>query len=124
MGVCHAIRGTPFAEMVGPDLTHLASRVSLAARTREVERDDLMTWIAHTRDIKPEVAMPAYDWLKADELVPWWPIWRASNDQSHPPPDPYAPSGAMLAEAVPQDVRDAQEDRLRRVWKTKTGIPT
>ena len=34
----------------------------------------------------------------------------------------YPPTEAMLAEPVPQDVRDAQEDRLRRVWKTKTGI--
>ncbi|MEO1910208.1 MAG: c-type cytochrome [Paracoccus sp. (in: a-proteobacteria)] len=67
-GACHAIRGTAFAGSVGPDLTHLASRMSLAAGIMEVEREDLMDWIAHTGDIKPEVAMPAYDWLEADEL--------------------------------------------------------
>lgn len=68
-GACHAIRGTEFAGSIGPDLTHLASRQSLAAGIMEVERDDLMRWIAHTRDIKPEVAMPAYDWLETDDLA-------------------------------------------------------
>ena len=38
------------------------------------------------------------------------------------PRGPYPPTYAMLAEPVPQDIRDAQEDRLRRVWKTTTGI--
>ncbi|MDQ1900245.1 c-type cytochrome [Paracoccus sp. WLY502] len=68
-GACHAIRGTEFTGSVGPDLTHLASRHSLAAGIMEVERDDLMRWIAHTRDIKPQVAMPPYDWLDAEELA-------------------------------------------------------
>lgn len=67
-GACHAIRGTAFAGSVGPDLTHLASRMSLAAGIMEVEREDLMNWFAHTGDIKPEMAMPAYDWLEAAEL--------------------------------------------------------
>ena len=68
-GACHTIRGTEFTGRVGPDLTHLGSRASLAAGIMEVERDDLMHWIAHTRDIKPEVAMPAYDWLETDDLA-------------------------------------------------------
>lgn len=68
-GACHAIRGTGFVGAVGPDLTHLASRASLAAGIMEVEQDDLMRWIAHTRDIKPEVSMPAYDWLERDQLA-------------------------------------------------------
>nr|WP_318272601.1 cytochrome c oxidase subunit II [Paracoccus saliphilus] len=68
-GACHTIRGTEFTGAVGPDLTHLASRASLAAGIMEVERDDLMTWIAHTREIKPQVAMPAYDWLSPEELA-------------------------------------------------------
>lgn len=68
-GACHAIRGTGFAGTVGPDLTHLGSRASLAAGIMKIERDDLMTWIAHTRDIKPQVAMSAYDWLPRDDLA-------------------------------------------------------
>lgn len=38
------------------------------------------------------------------------------------PQGPFPPTEAMLAEPVPADIRDAQEDELRRVWKTKTGI--
>lgn len=68
-GACHTIRGTEFSGSVGPDLTHLGSRASLAAGIMEVERADLMRWISHTRDIKPEVAMPAYDWLPPDQLA-------------------------------------------------------
>lgn len=62
-GACHAVRGTAFAGTVGPDLTHLAARASLAAGTLEVERADLVRWIAHARDVKPEAAMPSYSWL-------------------------------------------------------------
>ena len=38
------------------------------------------------------------------------------------PRGPYPSTEAMLAEPVPQEIRDAQEDRLRRVRKTRTGI--
>ena len=40
------------------------------------------------------------------------------------PRGPYPPTEAMLAEPVPQEIRDAQEDRLRRVRKTRTGYPS
>lgn len=68
-GACHTIRGTGFAGTLGPDLTHLGSRASLAAGIMDVTREDLADWIAHTRDIKPEVAMPAYDWLSPQDLT-------------------------------------------------------
>ncbi|MGV6874181.1 cytochrome c oxidase subunit II [Pseudochelatococcus sp. B33] len=67
-GACHTIRGTDFAGPIGPDLTHLGSRASLAAGTLKVERADLARWIARSRDIKPGVAMPAYDWLEPEAL--------------------------------------------------------
>ena len=35
----------------------------------EVTREDLVQWIAHTGDIKPDVAMPAYDWLDGAQLA-------------------------------------------------------
>lgn len=38
------------------------------------------------------------------------------------PRGPYPSTEATLAEPVPQEIRDAQEDRLRRVWMTRTGI--
>lgn len=67
-GACHTVRGTDFAGHEGPDLTHLASRLSLGAGIMQVTRDDLKRWIAHTGDIKPEVQMPAYDWLSDADL--------------------------------------------------------
>ena len=30
-GACHTVRGTPAAGVIGPDLTHVGSRLSLAA---------------------------------------------------------------------------------------------
>ena len=38
------------------------------------------------------------------------------------PRGPYPPTEAMLAEEVPDALRVAQEERLRKVWKTKSGI--
>lgn len=67
-GACHTVRGTDFTGHEGPDLTHLASRLSLGAGIMQVTRDDLKRWIAHTGDIKPEVQMPAYDWLSDTDL--------------------------------------------------------
>ncbi|MEC7793465.1 MAG: cytochrome c oxidase subunit I [Pseudomonadota bacterium] len=37
------------------------------------------------------------------------------------PTGPYPPTDAMLAEPVPDEVQRAQEDRLRKVWKTPKG---
>lgn len=68
-GACHSVRGTEFQGDVGPDLTHIGSRHSLAAGTLDMTKDNLMRWIAHTTDIKPGVAMPAYDWLEEAQLA-------------------------------------------------------
>jgi cytochrome c oxidase subunit 2 len=55
---CHAIRGTPARGRVGPDLTHLRSRATLAALTIPNRRADLDKWIHDPQDIKPGVNMP------------------------------------------------------------------
>ncbi|MEI4489004.1 c-type cytochrome, partial [Frigidibacter sp. MR17.14] len=68
-GACHAIRGTDHVATIGPDLTHLGSRNSLGAGILEVTRADLAQWLTHTGEIKPEVAMPAYDWLGPEDLT-------------------------------------------------------
>lgn len=68
-GACHTIRGTDHAGTLGPDLTHLGSRQSLGAGIMKVEQADLTRWISHTGDIKPEVAMPSYDWLPPEDLT-------------------------------------------------------
>jgi cytochrome c oxidase subunit II len=56
---CHAIRGTAARGRVGPDLTHLETRATLAALTIPNRRVDLDRWIHDPQDIKPGANMPA-----------------------------------------------------------------
>lgn len=56
---CHTIAGTDAKGTVGPDLTHLAARPTLAAGTVTNTRDHLLTWIADPYSVKPGTAMPA-----------------------------------------------------------------
>ncbi|HEX2254241.1 MAG TPA: cytochrome c oxidase subunit II [Thermoanaerobaculia bacterium] len=67
-GACHTVRGTPADGGVGPDLTHVGSRVSLAAGVLPNERADLLRWIERTGDIKPEVHMPTFSMLPRQDL--------------------------------------------------------
>jgi cytochrome c oxidase subunit 2 len=55
---CHAIRGTRADGNIGPDLTHLASRRSLAAVTIPNTRGHLGGWISDPHSIKKGVFMP------------------------------------------------------------------
>ncbi|MDQ3802410.1 MAG: cytochrome c oxidase subunit II [Acidobacteriota bacterium] len=65
---CHTIRGTTAAGLIGPDLTHVGSRLSLAAGTLPNEPDDFRRWVAHTTGVKPGVLMPPFHMLPPDEL--------------------------------------------------------
>jgi len=56
---CHTIRGTSSGGNVAPDLTHLATRSTLAAGTIPNERAELAAWIANPQGIKPGNQMPA-----------------------------------------------------------------
>jgi cytochrome c oxidase subunit 2 len=66
-GACHAIRGTDARSDVGPDLTHVASRTSLAALTIPNTKGDLAAWIADPQHVKPGNHMPDLD-LKGPEV--------------------------------------------------------
>jgi cytochrome c oxidase subunit II len=55
---CHVVRGTAAGGELGPDLTHVASRTTLAAVTRTNTRDDLAEWIADPQSVKPGALMP------------------------------------------------------------------
>ena len=57
-GACHAIAGTPAYGSVGPDLTRVASRATLAAGTTPNARAWLYQWIADPQGIKPGNRMP------------------------------------------------------------------
>ena len=56
---CHTIRGVSSVSRFGPDLTHLASRRSLAAGTLPNRRGHLGGWIADPQSVKPGNLMPA-----------------------------------------------------------------
>jgi cytochrome c oxidase subunit 2 len=60
-GSCHAIRGTEARADVGPDLTHVASRTTLAAATIPNDRSHLAAWIADPQHVKPGNHMPNLD---------------------------------------------------------------
>jgi cytochrome c oxidase subunit II len=55
---CHAIRGTQASGNVGPDLTHLQTRTTLAALTIPNRESDLSHWIVDSQDVKPGNQMP------------------------------------------------------------------
>jgi cytochrome c oxidase subunit 2 len=57
--LCHAIQGTPAGSNVGPDLTHLASRGTLAAGALPNTPTNLASWILSPHRFKPGVMMPA-----------------------------------------------------------------
>jgi cytochrome c oxidase subunit 2 len=65
--MCHAIRGTPAISREGPDLTHVGSRLQIAAATLPLTRGSLAAWIADPHGIKPGVYMPAVP-LEPDQL--------------------------------------------------------
>ena len=55
---CHNIGGTPAGGRVGPDLTHLASRRSIAAGTMPMSTGNLYGWVEDPQSIKPGNHMP------------------------------------------------------------------
>lgn len=57
--LCHNVQGTQASGKVGPDLTHLASRRTLAAGTLPNNRGNLAGWILDPQTLKPGNHMPA-----------------------------------------------------------------
>lgn len=65
---CHTIRGTAANGGFGPDLTHVGTRLSLAAGAIPSGPDDFAEWIARTKRIKPEAHMPMFGMLSEHDL--------------------------------------------------------
>lgn len=68
-GDCHAVRGTAADGRLGPDLTHFASRESLAAVTIPNTEGHLAGWITDPQHVKPGALMPAVP-IPAGDLQP------------------------------------------------------
>jgi cytochrome c oxidase subunit 2 len=56
---CHAIRGTSARGAIGPDLTHLGSRLTIGAVTLPNDPAALRSWLADPQHAKPGVKMPS-----------------------------------------------------------------
>jgi cytochrome c oxidase subunit II len=62
-GACHAVRGTPADGRIGPDLTHVGGRRSLAAGSFPLNTGTLAGWIADAQHLKPGNGMPSFETL-------------------------------------------------------------
>jgi cytochrome c oxidase subunit II len=67
-GACHTIRGIPAGGQLGPDLTHVGGRVSLAAGILPNNIGTIAGWIADTQTIKPGNLMPSFNTFSGSEL--------------------------------------------------------
>ena len=66
--LCHSIRGTDAHGLVGPDLTHFASRRGLAANSYPNGRGYLEAWVTHAQSMKPDAQMPNITAFTGDDL--------------------------------------------------------
>lgn len=64
---CHTVRGTAAAGVVGPDLTHLMSRDTLASGAVSNTPENLRRWVRNPATFKPGSLMPAPE-LTENEL--------------------------------------------------------
>ncbi|RYF36773.1 MAG: c-type cytochrome, partial [Comamonadaceae bacterium] len=56
---CHTVRGESEEGRLGPDLTHVGSRLYLGAGTLRNDAGNLAHWIADTQAAKPGARMPS-----------------------------------------------------------------
>jgi cytochrome c oxidase subunit 2 len=55
---CHSINGTSAAAVIGPNLTHVASRDHIASGLLENNEENLKKWIKNPPAVKPGSKMP------------------------------------------------------------------
>ncbi len=67
-GACHAIRGTANEGALGPDLTHVGGRKTIAAGLLPTNVGTLGGWIAESQHLKPGNRMPSLGILPGEDL--------------------------------------------------------
>lgn len=67
-GACHTVRGTAADGVVGPDLTHVGSRLTLAAGTLPNQLSAAHRWLAKPSEAKPLATMPSFGALPPADL--------------------------------------------------------
>ncbi|HEX4027287.1 MAG TPA: c-type cytochrome, partial [Rhizomicrobium sp.] len=65
---CHAVRGTDAAGALGPDLSHLMQRTTIASGVLPNDGPTLARWISDPQSLKPGSLMPAPE-LSGQELA-------------------------------------------------------
>jgi cytochrome c oxidase subunit II len=65
--LCHGVRGTDAAGSVGPDLTHIASRSTLAAATLPNTPEQLEQWVRDPHAVKLGTLMPSLPLAPEDQ---------------------------------------------------------
>lgn len=68
-GSCHTIRGTAADGVIGPDLTHVGGRMSLAATVLPNDRRSIHEFLTRTKRVKPNIRMPQFDMLPEADLA-------------------------------------------------------
>jgi cytochrome c oxidase subunit 2 len=66
--MCHTIQGTNARAVLGPDLTHVASRKLLAAGEIPNTHANLLAWIHNPQHHKPGARMPPNEKISAEDL--------------------------------------------------------
>jgi cytochrome c oxidase subunit 2 len=66
--ICHTVKGTAAAGTVGPDLTHVGGRTTIAAGLVPTTLASLEGWIANAQALKPGAKMPPMTQFSGVEL--------------------------------------------------------
>jgi cytochrome c oxidase subunit 2 len=66
--MCHTLRGTNARGQVGPDLTHVGSRLTIAAGTLPNTLGTMEAWVANAQALKPGARMPTITQFSGREL--------------------------------------------------------
>jgi cytochrome c oxidase subunit 2 len=67
--MCHAVQGTTAQGQRAPDLTHVASRLTLASVSLDNTASNRAAWVADPQRHKPGVNMPANN-LPREQMEP------------------------------------------------------
>jgi len=67
-GMCHTIRGTRARGTIGPDLTHVGSRLGIGALSFPNNHGYLAGWSVRAQSLKPGAEMPNITDLTGEEL--------------------------------------------------------
>jgi cytochrome c oxidase subunit 2 len=79
---CHTVRGVPTMQAVlGPNLTHLATRSSIAAGLYPNDARHLARWIKNAPAMKPGIIMPAFGVGEYDPVTLKGPVKVGFTDQ-------------------------------------------